>query len=65
MTFDSDFAIGDRVFADGCDDLIMAVTAVTFRSTHDLVECSWISGQSYTAWIEPWRLEKAARKAKP
>ncbi len=59
MTYESPFSIGDRVFADGCDQLTMTITAVTFRSTHALVECSWVSGQSYTAWIEPWRLEKA------
>lgn len=57
-SYASQFAIGDKVFADGCDDLTMTVTAITFRSTHDLVECSWISGQSYAAWIEPFRLTK-------
>ena len=57
-TYVSDFAIGDRVFADGCDDLSMTVTAITWRSTHALVECSWVSGQAYSAWIEPFRLTR-------
>lgn len=55
-TYKSPFAIGDRVFADGCDDLVMIVTAIQWRSTHSLIECSWISGQSFCVFIEPFRL---------
>jgi hypothetical protein len=57
-TFESEFALGDRVYADGCDDLIMIVTALQWRCTRVQVECSWMSGGAHTAWIEPWRLTK-------
>jgi hypothetical protein len=56
------FAIGDRVYADGCDDLTMIVTAVIWRNTFTLVECSWVSGDAKAAWIEPWRLTRIERE---
>lgn len=55
-TYHSNFALGDRVFADGCPDLVMVVTAIQWRTERELVECSWMSGGAHTAWIEPWRL---------
>lgn len=62
-SYHSTFAIGDRVFADGDPDLTMIVTAISFRSSHAQVECSWLSGQAHTAWIEEWRLERAEARS--
>ncbi|MFM7008593.1 MAG: hypothetical protein ACKO0Z_04575, partial [Betaproteobacteria bacterium] len=54
----SQFAIGDKVYADGCEDL--TVTAIQFRVNNNvMIECSWLSGGSYAAWIEEFRLKKA------
>ena len=61
-TYESEFALGDKVFADGCDDLIMIVTAIQWRSTHALIECSWVSGDARTAWFEPWRLARSDKQ---
>lgn len=57
-TFRSPFPLGARVYADGREDLTMIVTAFTWRGSHVLIECSWMSGQAQAAWIEPWRLKE-------
>jgi hypothetical protein len=52
--------IGDRVVADGADEIAMTVTAYTQRKNSRMVECSYFfDGHSQVAWIEDWRLERA------
>jgi hypothetical protein len=53
-----DFRPRDRVYIDGCKDLIGVITAVQWR--HPAVinyEVSWVSnGKAESALIEEWRL---------
>ena len=56
IIYQSKFSLGDRVYVDGCCDLVMTVTAILWRCEREQVECSWMSGGAHTAWIEPWRL---------
>jgi hypothetical protein len=58
--FTSRFALGDKVVADGEKDLVMRVTAMTFRSNVALVECSYFANSdSKVVWVEEWRLSAA------
>lgn len=62
--FASNFAFGDRVFMDGDDSLIGAVTSFAWTSTGAVeVQVSWLhSGASHNAWFAERRL---TRKEKP
>jgi hypothetical protein len=56
VTYESLFAIQDKVYIDGDQSLVVTVTAVVWRNEKPSIEVSWISDQAKTAWIEPWRL---------
>lgn len=56
-----EFSIGDRVYVDGCDQLVGVVTAVTYRHSSVVnYEVSWVvNGKSENSIIEGWRLTAA------
>ena len=57
---DPKFSIRDKVYVDGCRDLIGRVTAVQWR--HELLvryEVSWVlNGKAEAEMFEEWRLER-------
>jgi hypothetical protein len=55
---EADFAPKDRVYIDGCKDLIGVITAVTWRHCWLVnYEVSWVcQGKAESAIIEGWRL---------
>lgn len=57
-TFESPFAIRDKVYIDGDESLVGYVTAVVWREEKPVVEVSWVSDCAKTAWFEIWRLTK-------
>ena len=58
--FASQFALGDKVIADGEKELVMRVTAMIFRSNVALVECSYFANSdSKVVLVEEWRLTAA------
>jgi hypothetical protein len=58
-TVQAEFMIMDRVYIDGCENLVGVVTAVQWRHPEIVnYEVSWISnGESKSALIEYWRLK--------
>jgi len=63
-TFESPFALGDRVWIDGCRDLTAIVTGLCWRNERVSVECSWIAvSDAKEAWIQAWRLTLAEPKS--
>lgn len=58
VTFQSPFAVQDRVYIDGDERLIGCVTAVLWRNENPLIEVSWVDGHGRTGWFEQWRLKK-------
>ena len=61
MMIETEFMPRDRVYIDGCSDLVGIVTAVYWRHV-DIVnyEVSWVSnGKSESNVIEGWRLTHA------
>ena len=59
--FWSHVQLGDHVNADGHKDLVMVVTALTWRDDEGpTIELSWIyDGQSCSAWFHPRRVTLA------
>lgn len=60
-TIQSEFTVRDRVYIDGCKQLIGIVTAVQYRNETTInYEVSWVSnGDSKANIIEGWRLSPA------
>lgn len=59
----AEFSPRDRVYVDGCENLVGVVTAVQWRH-RDVInyEVSWIdSGLSHSPIIEGWRLTSAGQ----
>ena len=61
VTIEAEFSPSDRVYIDGCRDLIGVVTAVQWRHVAVInYEVSWVSqGKAESAMIEGWRLTLA------
>jgi len=55
---DTAFTIKDRVYVDGCRELVGVITAVHYRSPQQVsYEVSWVcNGKAESSLIEGWRL---------
>lgn len=58
MQINTKFGVEDKVNIDGCENLYVYITAITWRSQDKITyECSWIAnGDPKIALIEEWRL---------
>jgi hypothetical protein len=59
-TFESDWAIGDRVYIDGDQSIKATVTAFKFNGASECVQCEWMhNGDPKHDDIQPYRLRAA------
>lgn len=59
VSYEAQFAIGERVIIDGDSSLVGTVTAAFFRGPAVLIEVSWvINGDAKSASIEEFRLQR-------
>ena len=62
-TYNSRFAIGDRVHIDDDNSITARVVGLRFLSTGHDVEVAWISnGDFKDIWLDAWRLSPAGEQ---